>query len=193
MLSRHPLWIPATAHIPKFVDHFNRFLNDSPHNVVMQKALRYNGEDTRVLLTQDSKGGKSVLAMAFPFTVLPALCDMSRMGLGVFTSLVDTTTSLHVAAALLPSNDMHVSVSLQTNCVSPITAGEKVVLISRMDKFGKRLAFLSAQLLHEGAVSTDEVCNNLTAGEGLQEVERQLREYPVLANGRHVKCILPSK
>ncbi|CBH15194.1 hypothetical protein, conserved [Trypanosoma brucei gambiense DAL972] len=191
MFSRHSLWVPAASHFPKFVEHFNRFLKASPHNVELQKALCYKEEETQLLIIQDPKARQPIFAMAFPFTVTPALCDGSRMGLGTFTSLVDTTTSLHVAAALLPTSDMHVSVSLQTNCVQPITAGEKVVMISRMDKFGKRLAFLSARLLRLDDVYENTVAP--TAGRELEELERQLSQYQTLANGTHVKCILNGK
>ncbi|CCD20769.1 hypothetical protein ERJ75_000681500 [Trypanosoma vivax] len=190
MLTRGAAWVPVATHIPSFLNCFSSFVKDSPHNTALQNVLNYKAENTWALVRTDAKGRKTTDALAFPFTVPAALCEGQRVGLGPFTSLVDTTTSLHVAIALLPSNDMHVSVNIQANAVQPICAGDKVVLISYMDKFGKRLAFVSAQLSRYRDTS-----EGLTGFEGLdgEKLERLCASGETLAMGRHVKCILPSK
>ncbi|KEG08797.1 thioesterase superfamily protein [Trypanosoma grayi] len=203
MLSRQSLWVPVAAHSPAFLEHYITFTQRSPHTNLMLKALKYAPENTRVLLQPDSrnKGRNVTLAMAFPFTITSAACEACgagpaatrAMGSGAFTSLVDTASSLHLMERLLPSDVVHVSVNIQANCLKPISEGERVVLISRMDKAGKRLNFLSAELLRDDSSgSAPGALVDEKEASSVKELERLLRQYTVLGNGKHVKCVIQS-
>ncbi|EAN97591.1 hypothetical protein C3747_271g50 [Trypanosoma cruzi] len=202
MFARQPLWVPLLTHAPVFLERYLSLTQASPHTKLLLDSINYSPEDTRVLLVPDAraKGRHVTYAMAFPFTVTAAVCDAGIpggadggvMSSGAFTSLLDVTTTIHVMERIMPSRDAHVSVSMQTNCLHPIQLGEKVLLISRADKMGSRLAFMSAELLRDN-------CGGNTALDGeppaatVEEMERLLRRFEILANGKHVKCFIRPK
>ncbi|RNF02852.1 thioesterase superfamily protein [Trypanosoma rangeli] len=199
MFAGQPLWVPLATHVPVFVERFTAFKQASPHTQQILDALKYRPEDTRVLLAPDArvKGRQVTYAMAFPLTVTAAACEAQgggMMGAGAFTSLLDSTTSVHVMERLSPSNDAHVSVNMQSKCLRPIRLGDTLTLISRVEKMGARVAFMSAELLR------DRPSGNAPPGEeeeppatSIEEMEHFLRRFERLAYGRHVKCLLRSK
>ncbi|ORC89390.1 thioesterase superfamily protein [Trypanosoma theileri] len=216
MLKRFPFWVPVSAHTPSFLERGTQFTQSSPHTQLLLTKLNYRLEETRVLCIPDTRKKERLvsLAMAFPFTITADACDVPVgmkpedtpvMSCGALTSLVDTTTSLHVVERLLPENITHVSVDIQVRSLHPIRAGDRVVLISRMDKMGARLAFLSAELLHDNnsEIGLDTATTETTSGKegedmnkngnqvgSLKVLEEMIVRHRVLAQGNHVKCLL---
>ncbi|EKF30595.1 hypothetical protein MOQ_005590 [Trypanosoma cruzi marinkellei] len=202
MFARQPLWVPLLTHTPAFLERYLSLTQVSPHTKLLLDSINYLPENTRVLLVPDAraKGRHVTYAMAFPFTVTAAVCDAGSpgsadsgmMSSGAFTSLLDVTTTIHVMERIMPSRDSHVSVNMQVNCLQPIRLGEKVVLISRADKTGSRLAFMSAELLRDNCGANTELDGEPPAAT-VEEMERLLRRFEVLANGKHVKCFIRLK
>lgn len=199
MLTRHPLWLPVASHAPTFLERYVSFVQKSPQSRLLLEAINYCPESTKVFLRPCARRvGQNIIAlMAFPFTITPAVCDENgesdvnkhTMTTGAFTSLLDTTTSMHITESLKPSIERHVSVNIQVNLLSPISLGERVVLISKLDKLGKRLAYMSATLLRdecEESLAANNEAHEMSTG----DMDNVLRRYDVLANGTHVKCIL---
>ncbi|KAH9597528.1 Thioesterase domain [Trypanosoma melophagium] len=220
MLKRYPFWLPVSTHAPAFIEQCTHFTQKAPHTQMLLNKLHYRPEQTRVLRIPDTRKKDRLvsLAMAFPFTITADVCDLiigmkagetPVMSCGALTSLVDTTTSIHVVERLLPEDITHVSVNIQVSCLHPIRAGDRVVMISRMDKMGARMAFLSAELLHdteseELADTAEKKTITTTRGGGdvsneignqvgsVKDLEEMIRRYRVLAKGNHVKCLLRS-
>ncbi|RNF21082.1 thioesterase superfamily protein [Trypanosoma conorhini] len=198
MFARQPLWVPLATHSPAFAERFLAFSRASPHTRRLLEGVTYRPEETRVLLAPDARvaGRRVTHAMAFPLTVTAAVCeageDGGAMSGGAFASLLDATTSVHVMERLLPSSDAHVSVNMQSRCLRPIRRGDTLVLISRVEKMGARLAFMSAELLRdrpgESATSAAEA-----PATSIAEMDSFLRRFELLASGKHVKFLIRSK
>lgn len=114
-------------------------------------------ENSYVALVNDRHHTKNKVAalLAFPITVSPEACDYNpvtqrqTLSMGFATGICDSTNSIHVMLRLLPRILWHVSVNIQTQMNCEVEANSKLILISYIDKMGKRLAFCTTQAYYD--------------------------------------------
>lgn len=152
-------------------------------------CLKYNVHNTHCVMKKDPRGGKDVThLMLFPFTVTMASSNVfGTLHGGMLMTLVDMCTSFHIAEQLLPQKYGHVSVNLSTNFLTAAQKDAPLVAVTRVEKLGSRLVYTSVDILLD-------LPNAATVGrthpDTADGVEAMLREYTVVANGKHVKSIL---
>lgn len=217
MLQRQKLWVPVLKHNPSFTEYFNRFITGNPITSMNVAALNLRPESMFVALQPDKRNhGKQVAAMlAVNIKVLRPACDVlpdiipSRRGTedhgngsaaeavmnyGFATALVDSMNSFHVMERLLPVYVPHVSVNIQSQLCEPapcsLAEGTDLVVISTIEKFGKRLVYCSTDFyLDEPTVPAERAARE--AGiENLADLQGALRCYRRLLHGTHVKSVL---
>ncbi|CAD2220924.1 thioesterase superfamily protein [Angomonas deanei] len=137
------------------------------------------------------EGTKQAALVAFTATVGESACDATgHLSIGHITSLNDTLNSYHVMERLYPDLSIHVSVSLQSQLLRPIPVGEKIVVISTIDKMGKNLVYCKSDFYLDRPMAATEKVSPITT---VREVKQALSEYEKLATGTHIKSILRAK
>lgn len=206
MLKRQSLWVPLLKHNPAFLDGFHRFLHNNPVTALSATAMDLKPEDIHVALVPDARTPEKLVAalMAFPVHVTPAACDHVHdhahddkpmthrdIAYGFATAVCDSYNSFHVMERLLPHFNPHVSVNIQTQCIRPLREGERAVVISTIDKMGKRLVYCKTEFFVEPAVVSAEMAVREKDIKTLGELQSALMYYEKVVNGTHVKSILP--
>ncbi|KPA78168.1 putative mitochondrial hypothetical protein [Leptomonas pyrrhocoris] len=210
MLKRQSLWVPVVKHNPAFLDGFRRFLTNNPITILSCSLMNVKPEDIHVALVPDARHpSKQVAAMmAFPVRVAPAACDnvhdhahhdkpvlRREIAFGFATTVCDSFNSLHVMERLLPHSNAHVSVNIQSQMTRPLREGETAVVVSSIDKFGKRLVYCKAEFFVEPAegsgVLTPEFVERERNLRTVDDLRAALMYYEKTMNGTHVKSILP--
>lgn len=209
MLTRQSLWVPLVKHNPAFLENFHRFLHNNPITTLSVSGMRLNPEEIRVALVPDARHpSKQVAAMmAFQVQVTPAACDHvhdhaheakpvlhREIAYGFANTVCDSYNSFHVMERLLPHFNPHVSVNIQAQCIRPLREGERAVVISTIDKMGKRLVYCKTEFFVEPADASAITAEMVEREKNLKTIE-QLRAaliyYEKVVNGTHVKSILP--
>lgn len=200
MLSRQPLWVPVVKHNPAFLESYHRFLHSNPICAQNVAAMNLKPEDVHVALVPDRRApGKHVAAMmAFPMKVLPAACDVhpadgrQLLSFGYASALCDSANSFHVMERLLPAFNAHVSVNIQSQYLRPLVAEEDIVVISEIDKMGKRLVYCKTGYFVEPKVVSAEMQAQDEGVRTLRDLHAALSSYEKAVNGTHVKSIIAS-
>lgn len=198
MLRRQNLWIPVLQHNPLFGKGLEKFLFQNPVSTLVASKLKLSADNIFVALEADArKPGKQVARfMAVPFTVTEDICDTSQsisqtptLSTGFATNVSDSLNSLQVMERLLPIMSVHVSICLNLHQQTPIRKGDEIVIISSIDKIGKRIAYCSTDFILDGATPESVALKekNIQTFEDLKTV---LAGYPKLMSGKHVKNIL---
>ncbi|KPI89556.1 hypothetical protein ABL78_1324 [Leptomonas seymouri] len=210
MLKRQSLWVPLVKHNPAFLNGFRQFLRNNPVTTLSVSSMNLNPEEIQVLAVPDARHPlKQVAAMmAFPVQVTPAACECvyddahhtkpalhREIAFGLATTVCDSYNSFHVMERLLPHFNAHVSVNIQAQMTRPLREGEKAVVISSIDKMGKRLVYCKSEFfleLAEGSgVLTPELVEREQNLKTIDDLRAALMNYEKVMNGTHVKSILP--
>lgn len=150
--------------------------------------------------------------LALPFIVTPGVCDddvgdagstraegtgapvgprrSCCMAESAVTTLIDMVTSFHIIIANFPQLNGHVSLSIQANHMGKMECGKTYLVISRVDKMGRRIVYTSVDFVepqlqpvhdaHEAPLPMNTTAELLTA----------VKSATVLANVKHVKSML---
>jgi hypothetical protein len=204
MLQRQSLWVPLTKHNPAFLDGFHRFLHNNPVTSLAVATMRLNPEEIHVALVPDARHPEKRVAamMAFPVQVTAAACDddhvhgrsdapRREIADGLAMTVCDSYNSFHVMERLLPHFNPHVSVNIQSQCIRPLREGETAVVVSTIDKMGKRLVYCKTEFFVETAAAvTAELIEREKQLKTVDELRAALTYYDKVMNGTHVKSIL---
>lgn len=203
MLKRQALWVPAVKHNPAFVDYFHRFLVGNPITSLSVAALRIKPEEIQVALEPNSRrpGTMVTSMMAFPATIDASACDTAllangeqrqQLSFGLATAVCDSCNSFHVMERLIPQMTPHVSVNIQSQCIAPLRAGDAVVVVSTIEKMGKRLVYCKSEFLVEKPSSAVTAAMIKAEAElsTIAELQASLMQYDKAISGTHVKSIL---
>ncbi|KAK7200184.1 hypothetical protein NESM_000069300 [Novymonas esmeraldas] len=202
MLSRQALWVPLVQHSPTFTDVFAKFLHNNPITSLNVAAMGLKPEEARVALEPDARSpGKMVVSMmAFPLRVSAAACDVTadqqrrELTFGFATAVCDSCNSIHVIERLLPALNPHVSVNIQSQCARSLVEGEKVVVVSTVDKLGKRLVYCKTWFLAEPTEPVpEEVVQREKGITTVAELRAALAYYETVVTSAHVKSIMADR
>ncbi|CCW71810.1 unnamed protein product [Phytomonas sp. Hart1] len=201
MLKRQPLWIPVLTHNPGFARAFRDFRAMSAVSNRLLDGSRVSAEDIHVALDVDPKipHKKVAVLMAFPLRVHGDLCDAvgpkGEHGLlcGVETALADCMNTVHVIERLLPASTPNVSVSIHAESLRRINKGDRILVVSAIDKMGKSMVYLKTDFYLEPESASEEMVMRERDIASLQDLRMALNLYEKLAHVVHVKCILNSK
>lgn len=200
MLQRQKLWVPIAQHNPKFAEGMERFLHNNPMSTLIASTLGLHPERMYVALEPDARQPERRVPrlLAVPFTVSPAACG-TRMSegarrpfsYGFATNTSDSLNSLHVMERLLPALPIHVSVCLQMSQQQQLYEGDRVVIVSSINKIGKRMAYCSTDFFLD---TPEAPSKELEAEEQRVQTVDDLRQvlggYTRVLSGNHVKSIL---
>lgn len=205
MLARQALWVPVVKHCPSFVESFHRFLRDNPITSLSVAAVGLKPEEAQVALEPDTRDPERLVAamMAFPVQISAAACDFAldappqrprELSAGFATSLCDSCNSFQVMQRLLPAFSAHVSVNLESQCLRTLREGEKVVVVSTIDKMGKRLVYCGTDFYVEPtAPVAAEVVERERNLKTLADLRAALTYYEKAVSGAHVKSIVSER
>lgn len=197
MLQRQNVWVPMTRHNTLFRDGVERFLRNNPISTLVSSSLRLEPENMFAALEPDPRAEKPVARLlAVPFVVPKYVCDpaegsqLPAVNTGFLNNVADSLNSLHVMERLLPRLSIHVSICLQLQQVQPLHEGDRVIIISSLDKIGKRIAYCKTDFY----VDQDESPKGVRAAErsidSIDSLQHVLNHYRKVASGSHVKSIL---
>ncbi|KAG5479374.1 hypothetical protein LSCM1_04634 [Leishmania martiniquensis] len=200
MLARQALWVPVVKHSPAFVEGAHKLLQKSPITSLNVAAMGLKLEEVQVVLEPDPRHPGKVIAsmMAFPACISAAACDFvhgqqqrRELTFGFATSLSDSCNTFHVMERLLPALNPHVSVNIQSHCMRRLREGEKLVVVSTIDKMGKRLVYCKTDFYVE---VTEPVPEEMVQREKSIKTPAELRAalmyYEKAVSGSHVKSII---
>lgn len=209
MLQRQKIWVPILEHNPLFKEGLERFLHNNPMSTFVASTLQLRPENMFVTLAPDAFHPEKKVArlLAVPFKITPAACDemcettnKRLFSTGFATNVSDSLNSLQVMERLLPAMPIHVSICLQMQQQprEPLFEGEDVVIISGIEKMGKRIAYCKTDIYLDTPPSI------LTSSPILKKKEQELSSveqlqsfldqyYPKVMCGNHVKSILEKK
>lgn len=205
MLQRQKLWVPVLQHSPSFPEFFARFLVDNPITCLSVAALNIQPTAMKVALQPDARQpGRQVAAMlAVSVRVLRPACDAlpqhpseggaAALNFGFATALADSMNSFHVMERLLPAFVPHVSVNIQCQLLSApssLAEGTDLVVVSSIDKLGKRLVYCTTDLYVDEISIPPEVAKREAEMETLSDLQGALKAYKKVLHGTHVKSIL---
>ncbi|KAG5505688.1 hypothetical protein JKF63_05023 [Porcisia hertigi] len=206
MLTRQALWVPVAKHNPAFVERLHGFLQNNPFTSLNVAAVGLKLEDIRVALEPDARDPNKMITplMAFPVQVSATACDcvldhqqkdqQPQLNLGFATAICDSFNTFHVMERLLPALNMHVSINIESHCMRNLREGEKFVVVSTIDKIGKRIAYCKANFLVE---PTDPVPTEVIQRERniktLAELQKALMNYENTFSVAHVKSIISER
>ncbi|EPY35652.1 hypothetical protein STCU_01022 [Strigomonas culicis] len=193
MLKRlSAVWVPVLRHNALFPEGLAGFLDGNP---VSQRAARdFSITPDQVYVALEPHPRKPdvrvATMMAFPATVRAGSCDDGYLTHGAAVSMCDTVNSYQVMERLLPDRTIHVSVYLQAQELQPVREGDQIVMISTIDKMGKRLVYCKTDIYRD----LGEVSAAMAAQEGevrtVRELQVALTRYQKVISGTHVKSIL---
>ncbi|RNF21081.1 thioesterase superfamily protein [Trypanosoma conorhini] len=124
-------------------------------------------------------------AMAWPVTVTAAVTEGDGvLSQGAVLALTDMLTSLHLMLAFMPTPVGHVSVSMQCNRMQTIREGDALLVVTRIDKMGKRLVFTTAEFLRSMSPAT---AHSDSAESG---IDAATRCCSLCGNVKHIKSVL---
>eukprot|EP00796_Vickermania_ingenoplastis_P004025 gene4025-2879_t len=198
MLQRQKLWVPVLQHNPMFENGVERFLHNNPMSTRIASTLRLRPDKMFVALEPDSRDPLKRVPrlLAIPFEVTRSACAEAMgsgrrpISSGFATNTSDSLNSLHVMERLLPHMPIHVSVCLQVQQHQRLYEGDRVVIVSCIDKIGKRIAYCRTDYYVDQDTAPKEVEKaeqQITTIDDLLEV---LKGYPAAITGCHVKNIL---
>lgn len=205
MLTRQALWVPVVKHNPAFVENVHKLLQASPIASLTAAAIRLKLEEVQVALEPDAWHPDKMIAsmMAFPVQISAAACDYMleqqqrqqpkprELAFGFAISICDSCNTLHVMERLLPASNRHVSVNMQTHCMRNLREEEKVVVVSTIDKMGKRLVYCKTDYFVEATAPVpEEVVQRERSVKTLAELRAALMHYEKAVSGAHVKSII---
>ncbi|KPI89557.1 hypothetical protein ABL78_1325 [Leptomonas seymouri] len=139
--------------------------------------------------------------VAAPFTVCPEVCDSSDtadahqpryMVESAATALMDMVTSFHIIMAKFPKTNGHVSLSIQTNHMDKMVCGKTYLVISRIDKMGRRIVYTSVDFVEPQLQRVHDAQADPLPISNTTELLSALKSATVLANVKHVKSMLSS-
>lgn len=195
MLKRlSAVWVPVQQHNPLFAKGLAGFLNGNPVSSRAARSFDIKADNIYVALEPHPKKPEVKLAtmMAFPAVVRGETCDDGFLTHGAAVSMCDTVNSFQVMERLLPELAVHVSVCLQAQELQPVKEGDRIVMISSIDKMGKRLVYCKTDIYKD----MDEVTAAMAAAEGevrtMHDLRVALTRYEKVVAGTHVKSILPN-
>lgn len=134
--------------------------------VALVNERHHSNNNKKSKPTDDNTESKVAALLAFPITVSPEACDYNpvtgkqTLTMGFASGICDSTNSIHVMLRLLPRIPWHVSVNMQTQMNCEVEANSKLILISYIDKMGKRLAFCTTQAYYDVEEETNLDDNN---------------------------------
>ncbi|GET88285.1 hypothetical protein, conserved [Leishmania tarentolae] len=208
MLTRQALWVPVVAHNPAFVESAYRLLQSSPITSLTAAAIGLKPEEVQVALEPDARHPGKMIAsmMAYPVQISGAACNHTpvlpqrqppkprELSLGFAVSICDSCNTLHAMERLLPASNPHVSVNMQTQRLRHLREEDKVVVVSTIDKMGKRLVYCTTHLFVEATEPVpDEVVQREKNIKTLAELRAALMHYEKAVSGAHVKSIMSSR
>ncbi|CCW63793.1 unnamed protein product [Phytomonas sp. EM1] len=201
MLKRQSLWVPVIKHNPIFAKAFHEFKKSSPITNLLFNGARISEEVIHVALDTDAQNpNRSVTAlMAFPMLVHEDLCEgtgsdeRKALACGIEVGLSDAMNSIHMMERLLPEKTPNVSVNMHAESLKPIHAGDRILVISSIDKFGKGLVYFKTDFYLEPQSVSEEILARERDITSLQGLHAALNLYEKLAHVVHLKCILKSK
>ncbi|RNF02853.1 thioesterase superfamily protein [Trypanosoma rangeli] len=124
-------------------------------------------------------------AMVWPITITSAVTEASGvLSQGAVLALTDMLTSLHVMLAFMPTPVGHVSVSMQSNRMQIIREEDTILVITRIDKMGKRLVFTTAEFIRSMLPATAQF-DFAEIG-----IDAATRCYSLCGNVKHIKSVL---
>jgi predicted thioesterase len=156
------------------------------------------GADTSAADTEKAAATQEAFPymVAVPFTVTREVCDGDDddgntdatrtpryMAESAAAALMDMATSFHIILAALPCKSGHVSLSIQANHMRRMECGRTYLLISRVDKMGRRIVYTSVEFVEATLPSP------LPLGT-TRELLTAMKSATVLANVKHVKSML---
>ncbi|CAM38836.1 conserved hypothetical protein [Leishmania braziliensis MHOM/BR/75/M2904] len=203
LLARQALWVPVVKHNPTFVEQVHKFLQISPITSLTAAAIGLKLEEVRVALEPDARHTDKMVAsmMAFPVQISGAACDSvleqqqrRELSFGFATSMCDSCNTIHLIERLLPASHSHVSVSIQSNCMRNLREGEKLLVVSTIDKMGKRLVYCKTDFFVEVTEPVpEEVVQRERNIKTLAELRVALMHYEKAVSGAHVKLIIAER
>ncbi len=82
-------------------------------------------------------------------TVRPEFCNVfGSLNGGAVATIIDISTSI-LASMVQEKFPLHVSLALTSNMLRNVQANEEVYILNKIDKMGKEVVFLSADLYSE--------------------------------------------
>lgn len=216
MLQRQKLWVPMMKHNPMFAQGVERFLYKNPMSTYVTSTLGLKPEKVFVALEPDAREPEKQVArlLAVPFTVTAgacgdccgttttvsssstpaalAVCGKQRRPLshGFATNVSDSLNSLHVMERLLPTLSIHVSICLQLQQLQQLHEGDEVVIVSSIEKMGKRIAYCKTDFYLDQVEPPKEVAKAERSMETVEDLLYVLSGYRKALTGSHVKNIL---
>lgn len=200
MLQRQKIWVPVLKHNPMYAEGVERFLRNNPMSTRVAATLGLRPDNMFVALEPDERHPEKKVArlMAIPFVVTPSACGSQLhtggrrpLSGGFATNTSDSLNSLHVMERLLPGMPIHVSVCLQVQQQRSLYVGDRVVIISSIDKIGKRMAYCKTDFYLDPLEVPAQVEKEEKKIQTVDDLERVLREgYTQAISGSHVKSIL---
>lgn len=209
MLQRQKIWIPILEHNPLFKEGLEKFLHNNPMSTFVVSTLHLRAENMFVALAPDAirPDKKVARLLAVPFKVTSGVCDevcnetnKRLFSAGFATNVSDCLNSLQVMERLLPFMPIHVSICLQMQQQPKLSLyeGDDVVIVSAIEKMGKRIAYCKTDIY------LDTPSTTLTSSPSLRRKEQDLSSvgqletfleqyYPKVVSGNHVKSILEKK
>lgn len=209
MLHRQKIWVPIAEHNPLFKQGLEDFLYNNPMSTFVASTLQLRQENMFVAVAPDARKPSRKVArlLAVPFRITPQACDDQSdsakarpFSSGFASNVSDSLNSLQVMERLLPFMPIHVSICLQMQQLSKqsLLEGDDIVIISNIEKIGKRIAYCKTDIY------LDKPSSYLASSPKLLAKERDLRSVEELQNfidqyylkvmsGSHVKSILEKK
>ncbi|KAG5479759.1 hypothetical protein LSCM4_05766 [Leishmania orientalis] len=209
ILKRQALWVPVVKHSPAFVECAQKLLQSSPITSLNAAAMGLKLEEVQVALEPDPRHPDQMMSsmMAFPVQISAPACDFvpdqqslaqqqqpRELTFGFAISLSDSCNTLHVMERLLPALNPHVSVNIQSHCMRNLREGERLVVVSSIDKMGKRLVYCKTDFYVEAAEPVpEEVVQREKSIKTLAELRAALMYYEKAVSGSHVKSIMSER
>lgn len=218
MLQRQKLWVPMMKHNPMFAQGLERFLHKNPMSTYVASTLGLRPDNVFVALEPDARYPEKSVArfMAVPFKVTSAACgdylaasvtpsslsssgastsvggSMRRRPLshGFATNASDSLNSLHVMERLLPTLSIHVSICLQLQQLQQLYEGDELIIVSAIEKMGKRIAYCKTDVYLDQFEPPKEVAKAERSMENVDDLIQVLAGYRKALTGSHVKNIL---
>lgn len=198
MLQRQKIWVPILQHNPHYAEGVQRFLHNNPMSTRIATTLGLRVDNMYVALEADGrhKDKKVARFLAVPFTVTSSACGAIAAGSrrplsgGFATNTSDSLNSLHVMERLLPGMPIHVSVCLQVQQQRTVYEGDQLVIVSCIDKIGKRMAYCKTDFFLDEEKAPSSIAKAEQQIQTVDDLEKVLNGYSRVISGSHVKSIL---